>query len=448
MSSGVKIAYISGVEASDGAESTEWNFNEADVNSVTTSCLSSNNSAGDYRGVDILMTSQWSAGVRENEPNTSKLLSWLSSEIKPRYHFCGLNDSYFEPPPYRNVARVNSQLELATRFIAMASVGNAAKNKWIYALNLTPVDKMRLSDLIQKTTNEVPCPYDLMGFSRGNRQQADGKGGGQYFYDMNAFPGEDRRRHKRDGFGRDDGRQKRPRVQVFDQGDTLDDTLIWSLHFYIDFFLFNFPEKCWFCLSSPSVEKHLVISIGDKFYLALAKGPINEYHILILSVTHIQSTSLLTEDDWNELSKFKTALIEFFATKDQVVVFFERNYKSGHLQINVIPVDKALAWKIKHAFEDKAEEYNLPLETLSKLQVEHLPERGPYFVAELPDDVTLLCKQMKLFPLHFGREVFCSPELFDCEGKSDWHECSLTKETEVDYVKKFRTEFQPFDFTM
>lgn len=220
VSTGVKIAYVSGVEASDGAESTEWNFNEADVRSVMTSCLASNNSVGDYRGVDILMTSTWPSGVRENEPNTSKLLSWLSSEIKPRYHFCGLNDSYFEPPPYRNAARVNSQLELATRFIAMASVGNAAKNKWIYALNVTPVDKMRLSDLIQKTTNEVPCPYDSMGLSRGNRQQGDAKGGGgQFFYDMNAFPGEGGRRHKRDGFGHDDGRQKRPRVQVFEQGE-------------------------------------------------------------------------------------------------------------------------------------------------------------------------------------------------------------------------------------
>lgn len=214
VSSGVKIAYVSGVEAKDGAESTEWNFNDTDVKSVITSCLASNNSAGDYRGIDILMTSQWPAGVREKEPNASRLLSWLSSEIKPRYHFCGLNDSYFEPSPYRNVPRVNSQLELATRFIALASVGNEAKNKWIYALNLTPVDKMRLSDLLQKTTDEVACPYDLMGLSRGS-QQVDGKEGGQYFFDMHM--NDDRRGNKR-GHGHDDGRQKRPRVQVFEQG--------------------------------------------------------------------------------------------------------------------------------------------------------------------------------------------------------------------------------------
>lgn len=31
-------------------------------------------------------------------------------------------------------------------------------------------------------------------------------------------------------------------------------------------------EKCWFCLASPSVEKHLIITVGDHCYMALAKG--------------------------------------------------------------------------------------------------------------------------------------------------------------------------------
>lgn len=56
----------------------------------------------------------------------------------------------------------------------------------------------------------------------------------------------------------------------------------------------------------------MVISVGDNFYLALAKGPIDETNILILSVTHVQSSSLLTEDDWKELVKFKDAIRKFF----------------------------------------------------------------------------------------------------------------------------------------
>lgn len=101
VSSGLKIAYVSGVEAPESEPSSINNFKVEDVKSVANACIASNHTAGDYRGVDILISSQWPSGTREKEQNTSELLAWLSTEIKPRYHFCGLNDSYFEPAPYR-----------------------------------------------------------------------------------------------------------------------------------------------------------------------------------------------------------------------------------------------------------------------------------------------------------------------------------------------------------
>lgn len=117
---------------------------------------------------------------------------------------------------YSNVARPNSQFELSTRFIALASVGNPAKNKFIYALSVTPVDKMRLTDLIQKTTNELPCPYDSMKFGIEHKSSDDSKGN-QYFYDFNA-PDQRNNRKKRGGLGYEEQKQKRPRQQNIDQG--------------------------------------------------------------------------------------------------------------------------------------------------------------------------------------------------------------------------------------
>lgn len=63
----------------------------------------------------------------------------------------------------------------------------------------------------------------------------------------------------------------------------------------------------------------MVISVGDNFYLALAKGPIDESNILISSVTHIQSSSLLADDDWKELEKFKDALRKCFRGKLEAI---------------------------------------------------------------------------------------------------------------------------------
>lgn len=214
----------------------------------------------------------------------------------------------------RNVARPNSQFELATRFIALASVGNASKEKFIYALNVTAVDKMRVTDLIQKTTNEIPCPYDSMKFSIGGAKLVDSDKGNQYFYDFNE-QGQHQHRKRGGKFnqGGDHQQQKRPRQPNFDQGTEFCLTNLFFMKCFQILFSFS-VEKCWFCLSSPSVEKHLVITIGDSFYLALAKGPINQYHVLILSVTHIQSVALLSEDDFAELEKFKSALRQFFAS--------------------------------------------------------------------------------------------------------------------------------------
>lgn len=115
--------------------------------------------------------------------------------------------------------------------------------------------------------------------------------------------------------------------------------------------LSSFSEKCWFCLSSPDVEKHLIITIGEHFYLALAKGPINKYHVMILSTKHVPCAAQLSSEDWEELDKFKTALKKFFKSLGQVVCFTERHYKSVHLQINALAFEEGYAWKIKHSFE-------------------------------------------------------------------------------------------------
>lgn len=133
--------------------------------------------------------------------------------------------------------------------------------------------------------------------------------------------------------------------------------------------------------------------------------------------------------------------------KNQVVVFFERNYKSGHVCINVCPMDKSIAWKIKDSFEEKAVEYSLELETIPKLtEPTQLPDRGAYFVAELPDDLTLLCRQMKQFPINFGREAVLLAEE-NSDDRINWRDCLVSKDIEIEYVKNFRNEFKPFDFT-
>uniref|UniRef100_A0A182WWW8 Cwf19-like C-terminal domain-containing protein n=1 Tax=Anopheles quadriannulatus TaxID=34691 RepID=A0A182WWW8_ANOQN len=423
-SGGLKIAYLSGNAQETG--SNEWTYSKADAIAVRDSCLASKANMGDFRGIDILLTSQWPFGMQEKVKESCKLVSWLANAVKPRYHFCGMNDEFYESPPYRNLPDKNTQMELATRFVGLASFGNPEKKKHIYALSITPVEKMRVLELIQKTTDEIPSPYqNLSLLTESGTTNTEEKRDDQYFYDMST-PDDNRRNKRRsnDPNQHQQNNQKRGRP-TFDQ------------------------ETCWFCLSAGSIEKHLIISVGDHFYLALAKGPITETHILILSITHIQCAALLSEPQWAELVRFKQALVQFYADRDQKVFFYERNFKTGHLQINAIGIDDNVAWKIQHVVEDKGEEYSVQLEKVPKLTApSDLPERGPYFVAELPDDTVMLTRQMKGFPLHFGREIICADNLLNCEEKADWRQCNCTKEEEDEMVKNFRESFKPYDFTV
>ena len=80
-------------------------------------------------------------------------------------------------------------------------------------------------------------------------------------------------------------------------------------------------------LSSPEVEKHLVVSIGEHAYLALPKGPLNEDHLLILPIAHHRCTLELPEEVSQEIEKFKKALIKMFKHEGKAFCVFERNYK-------------------------------------------------------------------------------------------------------------------------
>jgi hypothetical protein len=64
IASGLKVAYVSGLE---GAESSDCTFSQADVMAVKNSCIVGNSTLSDYRGVDILLTSQWPVGIQDTD---------------------------------------------------------------------------------------------------------------------------------------------------------------------------------------------------------------------------------------------------------------------------------------------------------------------------------------------------------------------------------------------
>lgn len=62
---------------------------------------------------------------------------------------------------FRNHSIKHDTREIATRFIGVAPVANRGKEKWMYACILQSINKMRMMDLLQGTTDETQCPYDF-----------------------------------------------------------------------------------------------------------------------------------------------------------------------------------------------------------------------------------------------------------------------------------------------
>lgn len=108
-----------------------------------------------------------------------------------------------------------------------------------------------------------------------------------------------------------------------------------------------FPDSvagpCWFCLASPEVEKHLVVSVGTYAYLALAKGGLVSEHLLILPITHFQSTPDLDDDCREGESILSTISVSYQWGYQKIIScppFFYPYYPSSNLYVSLKYIKK------------------------------------------------------------------------------------------------------------
>ncbi|XP_048241532.1 CWF19-like protein 1 isoform X3 [Haliotis rufescens] len=376
-SSGLQIAYLSGMEAQQQTQDA-WQFTKDDILTLTGPVASDNN----YRGIDVLLTSQWPQSVQKyatpsqmEATCTSLLVGEVARLLQPRYHFSGLNGIFYERQPYRNHQIFAESGIHVTRFIGLAAVGNLNKDK-----------------------------------------------GTQFFYDMHG--GDTVKAGKRHSESGGNVNKKRKQVQP--------------------------PGPCWFCLGSPDVEKHLVVSVGMQTYLALAKGGLVEDHVLILPIEHVQSYVTSPSDVQREIISYKTCLKKYFKSRNKDVVFYERNYRTQHLQIQVVPVPQDVAMDLKECFLDMAQNISIELHeipTHSDLS-QIVPAGAPYFYAELPCGAKLLHRISSKFPLQFAREALAQPAVLDLPHRVDWRNCATTEAEATLMATTFKEAFQQYDFSL
>ncbi|XP_040295132.1 CWF19-like protein 1 [Bufo bufo] len=429
--SGLQIAYLSGIDSSS-EPAPAYCFVAKEVMSLKMS-LTANSK---FRGVDILLTSPWPKDVWNygNAPTDvdvktcgSALVANLAASLKPRYQFSALQGENYERLPYRNHVVLQENAQHVSRFIALASVGNPGKKKYIYAFSIVPISQMDSAELVKQPLDVTENPFRKSGRdtkkTSGSKALEEEEASQQFFFDLSRQQG--KKRHP-DGRGGQTAKQPKKHPQP--------------------------TGPCWFCLASLEVEKHLVVSIGEHCYVALAKGGLTSDHVLILPIGHYQAMVDLSSEVVEECEKYKASLKRFYKSKGKRYVMFERNYRSQHLQLQVVPVplSSCTTEDIKETFISQAQEQNIELlEIPEHTDIKQIVQPGtPYFYVELDNGEKLFHRIKKNFPLQFGREVLASGAILKMPTRADWKACTVSHDEEESLAKSFRKDFEPFDFSL
>ncbi|XP_053992895.1 uncharacterized protein LOC128883986 isoform X2 [Hylaeus volcanicus] len=227
------------------------------------------------------------------------------------------------------------------------------------------------------------------------------------------------------------------------------------------------PHKgCWFCLSNPDSEKRLIVSLGEKVYVALAKGGLVSDHVLIIPVTHFPNYLFCPPDISLELENFVQVLRQCFKAQNRDVIVYERYFPMKvttgmHMQFQVIPIPETLSKKSSQALLKRAKKAGVKLHQLNEKEslkdLCHYVKNSvvsPYFYVEIPGVTDLTIERWiytdsarspgddKVLPFNFGREFVA--DLLEKPERSNWKSCieDVTKENHA--VEKLNTLFASF----
>ncbi|KAL4093254.1 hypothetical protein PRIC1_010688 [Phytophthora ramorum] len=487
---GLKVAYVSGTEThgSEDEKGTLLTYSKASVNALVQELL-----AGEDQGdVDFLLTAEYPASFQLLLPEQqlpiglqatrgSAAVREIVQQVHPKYHITSRGgdgtrgDVFYQRLPYVSEVTGTGRKQL-TRLIGLSGV-NKVKDKmrkYLHALQVVPFAQQSAEERqhvdIPAGTTQNPYLHAMLdeatsraGEPDAKRRKVDpaapgglsaeqieqltarGRGDGQFFYDQKLaakgrrkgglLPGEDNQQQRR---------PHRPDVPV--------------------------RTECWFCLSTPTLERHLIVSIGQEAYLAMPKGAICGDHLLIVPIAHEASTLALSEDTWREMERFKAALRRYFASQDKELLVIDRNVATlgaTHCHLQVVGVPKAKAEAARRIFETEGEKYHVKFHGLldgadEKAETDAASSTGPlallrqqtedkpFLYAELPDGQggtsQLLHHVQGKHYVQFGRHAAAC--LLEMPRRANWKFCVVPKPDEEKLTQAFKGQWKQFDFTL
>ena len=406
---------------------------------------------------DILVTSAWPVSIRAGskialpdsvqEPASQQSIADLCVTLKPRYHISSSPDFFYEREPFFHMpAEQNPDERPVTRFLSLASYGNAGTQKWLYAFSLDPLAAHPVT--VSPGTTASPL-------SRSTRKRPAAKPDKESFSRFSHWSASHHKRPKR-------ARQPPPG-----------------------------PSECFFCLSNPNLATHLITSIANDSYLTTARGPLSTSttypsldfpcHILIIPLTHSPTLSSVTDatsrsSTYQEMVRYRHALQSMLLPSGDGqlgAVTWEVSRAEGiHTHWQFLPVARDLvdSGLVEAAFKVEAENEKYPI--FESRDVGEGDGEGDFFrvwiwapkvnaksdederTNNAVDNKTIHDGKSLILPLsddfrfdlQFGRRVLA--KLLGLENRMNWKDCMQSQEDETADVEAFKKAFKAFDFSI
>lgn len=190
--------------------------------------------AKDYGSADILVTTDWPEGLRNGSraatvyadgepPIGDRSIADLCATLKPQFHFAS-SSARFEREPFFHPGDTPHSI---TRFLSLPPFGNRHKEKWIYAVNITPS---------APPPQQIPAGCTASPFTALKKRKLESQ---ENSYNGFRFAQEASYNGSGDSY-QPNGRGKKHRPGL---------------------------DECYFCLHVEDAAQHMVCSVGSEAYL-------------------------------------------------------------------------------------------------------------------------------------------------------------------------------------
>ncbi|CCK68559.1 Drn1p KNAG_0B01120 [Huiozyma naganishii CBS 8797] len=329
--------------------------------------------------VDILVTNEWSEAISHEQCDTlgSPVIDEIVKLLEPRYHFSSSKKGKFvELNPFQW-----ADSGYTSRFINLSELGS--NEKWAYAFQVCP-------STLQESEN---LPSNLAS---------------------NPYLPSNKKRHF------DEGETLPAKSSVDTNGTKKMKTVL--------------PENCHFCFSNQSLQDHMIITIDEKVYVTIARGPLTipsgemyfSGHCLIIPIKHVPK--MITGEESHDIeSELFTDMLQCqesivrmnYVNFDMSTIVFEINSeRSIHFHKQVLPIPKHHILRFQNALKKQADFNNEKLDRNAKLEFRQ-------FVSPSDSEYTAVVHDPKSNYMQFTvYETSTSPPIihlatFDSESRID-----------------------------